>query len=173
MRGVKSRVKVRCESFEPNGKGLPIVFTRSSVRCTERSSAASPVLRIIRALKTRPSRRMVTDTLAMRERASPLGIRGSHVRRYTPTTRLAYEVKAALLAPSTFTLIAAESWRNPFMSFIAVALILGIFGCDAVPPIFRFTTVVLMLLGLLRTGFFNGAGFFGVCFLGCINGCCF
>ena len=109
IRGVKSKVNVLLESFEPAGKALPMVFTRSSALCTERSKATSPVLRVIRELKTRPVRSMVTSTTATRERVRFLGINGCQVRRYTETTYCAYEVNAAAFAPDTFTLMAAES----------------------------------------------------------------
>ena len=163
-------MKVRFESLEPDGKGLPILFTLSSACCTERSNAASPVLLVILALSTRPSRRMMTDTLAMRERASPLGISGSQVRRYTPTTKLAYEVKAALLAPVTFTLIAAESWVRRFLMFFrSLALTEGLLGwlfwVRAMAP-----SVVCVFLAILM-GFLSGFKFAFLLegLLGCVS----
>ena len=136
---------------------------------------------MIRALITRPLRDTVTETTATRVLVTPLGIKGFHVRLYTPTTYWEYVENAAAFAPETFTLTAEDKLlRALLMLEISFEFTAGGLGGDGgrglVPPLAVLVFVAILIgvrtlfclvgvLGLL--GLFVGAfGTLGFTFTG-------
>ena len=119
---------------------------------------------MIRALITRPVRETVTDTTATRVLVTPLGIKGFHVRLYTPTTYWEYVVNAAALEPVTFTLIADDRlFLLLLMLEISLELITGCRGGLLGRGLFE-PLAVLVLVAILigERGAVVLAGVFGL-----------